>query len=128
VPAFILPIFSASLPADVRAALSRLAADWAAKKLDGKMTVQEFLAWMGKALDEGMVIVAPITSGATKKDAIMALAGYLFDVFSPFIIAKAGWLVWLLSFFGGGSLKDEFLQLVSFSIELFYNAKFKPAP
>lgn len=123
-PSLSLP---ANLPADIKAALQRLAADWAAKKLDGKVTVQEFVAFVGEAIDEAMEIVAPIVSGSTKKDLVLSFAGYLFDIFSPFIIAKWGWLAWLLSFFGGASLKDEFLQLVSLAIELFYNVNFKPA-
>lgn len=124
-----LPNFSfLSLPSNIKAALERLGAEWAAKKLDGKVSLREFLEFIAKAIDEGMVIVAPVTNGATKKDAILALAGYLFDAFEPFIVAKFGWFGWLLSLFGftdGG--KAAFLELVSDAIELFYNAKFKPA-
>jgi hypothetical protein len=123
VPSLTLP---ANLPADIKAALQRLAAKWAAKKLDGKVTAREFVEFIGEGIDEAMEVVSPIIGGATKKELVLAFAGYLFDVFSPFILAKWGWLGWLLSFIGGQSVRDEFLQLVDFAIELYYSANFKP--
>lgn len=123
IPALVL---STVIPRDIRAALDRLAADWAAKKLDGKLTPIEFLQFIAKGLDEAMWIVAPLKDGQTKKQAVLAFAGYLFDIFEPFIVARFSWWAWISAFFGG-SLKDEFLLLVDGAIELFYNAKFKPA-
>lgn len=118
----------ALLPPHIKSALERLAADWAAKKLDGKVTVREFLAFIASGLDEAMTIVVPLPDGKTKKTVVLEFAGYLYDVFEPFILVKFGWLAWLFMLIGGSNgMKDEFLQLVDLAIELFYNANIKPA-
>lgn len=112
------------LPRIIRERLLRLFDKWTEIKLDGKVTVAEFVTFIQDGVHEAMELVSALADDAAKKAIVLEFAGALFEYFLPFI--KQTWFVWLLSFFGEDVLKQRFLDSVSLLIEIFYHASFKP--
>lgn len=124
----VLAAFSlAQLPADVRAEIEALFASWAAKRLDGKVTPEEFLEFCGEFINRLMVIVNRLKDDAVKKAVVMAVAGALFDIFATKIAVATGFWGWLAALLLGSNAKVVFLNLVSLAIEVLYQANFKKA-
>ena len=121
--------FYSVLPQAIEQKLRKLYDSWTAKKLDGKMTVREFLDFIDEALAEVMALIDSLAAdGALKKAIVLEFAGLLFDAFAPFIIGRWSWLGWLIYLFGGQDIaREAFLDLASILIEAIFQAKFAKA-
>lgn len=126
--------FYAVLPLAISDKLERLFKSWATKKLDGKITVPEFLLFVKEAIQEAMALIDSLAAdGKIKKAIILEFAGLLFDAFAPYIVGALApksaivlLILWLLGV-TPENVKGKFLLAVDWMIEAIYNAKFAKA-
>lgn len=113
-----MPRFFSAVSGDIRTQLLDLLEDWKAARADKKFTFLEFVDFSRKAIQSAMVVVNSLKDNATKKALVMEFASLLFDWFSPVIIARWPFLVWVMTFFGGpDAVKQRYLEAVSLLIE-----------
>lgn len=122
--------FYAVLPSAISTKLQGLYNSWVAKRLDGKVTIREFLDFIDEALTEVMALIDSLAAdGKVKKAIVLEFAGLLFDAFAPVIIGRWSWLGWLIYLLGGQDFaREAFLDLASILIEAIFQAKFATRP
>lgn len=115
------------VPSSVQSKVEQILAEWRAMRLDGQITVAEFVEFSRKRIEDLMAAVDGLKDGSTKKAIVLEAAAAAFDFFAPKILLVLPWYLRWLAFVFQAEGKDRFLGLVANLIEIVFVEKFKPA-